>query len=485
MHGLGKLRQGQQQRGSGWDPTSSPHLNTLADAVAARLRAAVGHGFVAQNISNSLWACAKLSYQDPALLLALTEAAAAIAETMTPQELGNSLWALEALNCTGPAYQPPIKALCGEALQRLQTPPELAAAFTPQELSNILLALEGLQLGEAQAKLVAAVAAEDVRRGFAGYVAQDISNSAWALAKMGFGVGPEAPAQQRQCGLEAALCGRLGELLQREPESMNEQNLANSLWAVAVFGEGPSSSGMQQLAIQLAREAVGRLGMLTDVELTQLWQAQQELGAEVAAVLCSSPDLQAATAAVVAEKREGETTDDRAVTSVNMGVVTDGVLAPLDVAVRLRDGRQVVVDFVGPTRFFSNRKHDPTAMDGRTILRTRQLRRALGESGVLLVPYWEWDGLQSAADQDAYLRRRLQEPPQPPQQLQPPAPPSPAPPQPPQQSACSSIAEQVSGGVAGNQQQQVLLARPPARRQKDGGNGRGAAGGGGPSRRLQ
>ena len=95
--------------------------------------------------------------------------------TARPQALSNAMYGTSKLR-EAFEYQSAVKALCGETLRRLRIP-ELAAAFTPQELSNILLALEGLQLGGKQAELVAAVAAEDVRRGFEGYVPQDLSNS--------------------------------------------------------------------------------------------------------------------------------------------------------------------------------------------------------------------------------------------------------------------------------------------------------------------
>eukprot|EP00198_Chlamydomonas_reinhardtii_P011817 XP_001701154.1 predicted protein of CLR family [Chlamydomonas reinhardtii] len=458
LYALGKLREGWQQNGEGWDQS----LGKLTDAIKTRLTAAVGHGFNAQDVSNSLWACAKLGLADADLLQRLAEAGAAVAGDMTPQALSNSLWALEALGCTGPAYRAAVQVLCGEALRRLRTP-KLAEAFKPQDLSNILLALEGLQLGSEQAQLVSAVAAEDVRRGFTRYNSQDISNSTWALAKMGFGVGPEAPAEQRQwvtaaldaamrpgtmatatpqnwsnllyalsvmrhqpppvlldagaaaamransvngpqdcantlyalavlqlrhAGLEAAVCGRLGELQQEDLESLTEQGLANSLWAVAVFGE-TGSPAMQQLAMQLARDAAIRWEEFADEGLTQLWQAQQALGGEVAAALRGNRSLQAAMDKAVATYREDtkhlpddqkqllaalrrleqhgrETAGGLAVQSVQTGVVAQGVLTPVDAVMGLVDGRQVAVEMLGPKRFIYN--HNQTLEELRAVV---------------------------------------------------------------------------------------------------------------------
>ena len=506
LYALGKLREDwQRQGGAAWDPAESDSVGALADEIKGRLTAAVGHGFNAQDVSNSLWACAKLGLADAELLQRLAEAGAAAAGNMTPQALSNSLWALEALGCTGPAYRSAVQVLCGEALRRLRTP-ELAEAFNSQHLSNILLALEGLQLGSDQAQLTVAVAAEDVRRSLAGYVAQDISNSAWALAKMGFGVGPEAPEEQRQwvtaaldaamrpgtmatatpqawanllyalalmrhqpppvlldagaaamrangvngqecantlyalavlqlrhAGLEAAVCGRLGELLWGGKQALNHQDIANSLWAMAVFGE-TCSPDMRRLAIQLARDAASRWDDFTIEELTQLWQAQQELGGEVAAALRDSSSLQATMDAVVAARREetkplhanqkqligtlrrleqhGRETaaGGLSIQSVQADAVVPGVLAPMAAVVGLSDGRQVAVEWIGLKRVLRSRQREGAILlEGGIGMRIRQLQRAFREGGVLVVPHWEWEGRRSPEEQETYLLRRLQE----------------------------------------------------------------------------
>ncbi|PNW72735.1 hypothetical protein CHLRE_15g638550v5 [Chlamydomonas reinhardtii] len=503
LYALGKLREDQQRRGSGWDPTSSPHLmNALTGAVASRLRAVSGHGFNAQDVSNSLWACAKLGYRDSDLLLPLAEAAAALAREMNAQDVANSLWALEVLGCSGPAFRAVLEALCGAALRQLRTPKE-AEAFKLQGLSNILLALEGLQLRGMQAELLAAaVAAEGMRRGFAGFKPQELSNSAWALAKMGYGAGatPQAmkqcpwyaaaaaaaqrpgvmagatsqnwanllyalalvrhqppPAlldagaaaamqrgnaqdcantlwalavlQLRHAGLEAAVCGRLGELLRQEPESLAEQALCNSLWALAVLagGGGPASPAAAALAPALAREAARRHEEFQTEALSQLWQAQQELGGEVTAVLARSPDLLAAMeAAVAAERVTGSNTSRLQeqvaealqrllqkgrlpIVSVRTEVVVEGVLGRVDIVADWSDGRRVAIEVDGPDHFLTNRKDDPSAVDGSTALRNRQLRRAFGEGGLLCVPYWEWDRQKTSSAQEAYLLQQLQD----------------------------------------------------------------------------
>ncbi|PNW72746.1 hypothetical protein CHLRE_15g638050v5 [Chlamydomonas reinhardtii] len=502
LYALGKLREDQQRRGSGWDPTSSPHLIALANAVASRWRGALGHGFKPQELSNTLWACAKLGYRDSYLLLPLAEATAALARDMNAQDVANNLWALEVLGCTGPAFRAVLETLYGAALRRLRTPTE-AAVFIPQHLSNILLALEGLQLGGKQSELLAAaVAAEGVRRNFAGFNPQALSNSAWALAKMGYGAGatPKAmeqspwyaaavaaaqrpgvmasakpqywanllyalalvrhqppPAlldagaaaamqrgnvqecantlwalavlQLRHAGLEAAVCGRLGELLRQGPESLTAQELCNSLWALAVLagGGGPASPAAAALAPALAREAARRRQGFQTEELRQLWQARQELGGEVAEALARSPDLLATMEAAVAAKRATESNTSRLqeqvaealqrllqkgrlpIVLMQTEVVVEGVLGRVDIVADWSDGRRVAIEVDGPDHFLTNRKDNPSAVDGSTALRNRQLRRTLGEGGLVCAPYWEWYSLRTPSAQEAYLLRRLQD----------------------------------------------------------------------------
>ncbi|KAG2439782.1 hypothetical protein HYH02_010659 [Chlamydomonas schloesseri] len=105
----------------------------------------------------------------------------------------------------------------------------------PRELSNILLALKGLQLGSEQAELVAAVAAEGMRRGFDGYDPQALSNSAWALAQMSSEIGLDVPAWQRQWFAAAAEAARRpGAMAGAKPQAWS-----NLLYALALVRQQP------------------------------------------------------------------------------------------------------------------------------------------------------------------------------------------------------------------------------------------------------
>ena len=131
-----------------------------------------------------------------------------------------------------------LETLCGETLRRLRAP-ELAAAFKPQELTNILMALQGLpQIGRQQSELLAAaVAAVDLQRDFAGYNSQDLSDSAWALAKMGYGQGttPLSSKQSQWYAAAVAAAQRPGVMASAKPQAW-----ANLLYALALVRYQPS-----------------------------------------------------------------------------------------------------------------------------------------------------------------------------------------------------------------------------------------------------
>ncbi len=113
---------------------------------------------------------------------------------MTGQALSNSVWALgrlvEAGCLDGSRGVPGVQRLAEEVQQRVRGRP---GGFTPQDLSNLLLGVAHLQssaqpgaykLGAA----IAALAAEcHMGRGFQGFTSQDLSNAAWAVAKLGHG----------------------------------------------------------------------------------------------------------------------------------------------------------------------------------------------------------------------------------------------------------------------------------------------------------
>eukprot|EP00198_Chlamydomonas_reinhardtii_P011281 XP_001700618.1 predicted protein of CLR family [Chlamydomonas reinhardtii] len=292
-------------------PECRPAVAGLCGEVRRRLLAAEAEATAVevgsqQQISNVLWACAKLEVRDTGLLQPLAAAAATAVPGMTGQGLSNSLWALAALGCTGPEYR-----------------------------------TAALDLGRPQAGLVAALAAEGRRQRFAGFGPQELSNSAWALAKLGFGgaaaagavaVGPEAPEEQRRWfagAVEAALPG----VAPGAMEGAAPQAWSNLLYALALVRHQPPP------------ELLGAAG-----------------GAAAALARGGAQDCASVLYAMAVLRR-----------------------------------RHAGVEAAG----------DPGAVDGPTALRNTQLTRVFGPGRVLCVPYWDWYDL-SGPQQEAYLLRLLQ-----------------------------------------------------------------------------
>ncbi len=176
---------------------SPEYLQGLAEGVLGRLPEQAEYRwdiFAPQGISNALWACAKLRYAHYELLTRLAGTAGEAARSMTEQALSNSVWALgrlvEAGCLDGSSGVPGVQRLAAEAQRRAR---EQRGIVRSQHLSNLLLGLAHLrsaaqpgtyQLGAA----VEALAVEShMGRGFHDFNGQDLSNAAWALAKLGYG----------------------------------------------------------------------------------------------------------------------------------------------------------------------------------------------------------------------------------------------------------------------------------------------------------
>ncbi len=226
--------------------------------------------FGPQAVSITLWACAKLRYADPELLSCLAKAAGQIAGRMQEQQLSNSVWALgrlvEAGCLDGSSGVPGVQRLAEEAQRWVRE----RGGFTPQHLSNLLLGFAHLQYAAQPGtyRLNAAVETLAVEshmgRGFHNFNGQDLSNAAWALAKLGYGgrawyagcveaalqpgfhttaVGRAwsnlwwALAQARHLPSDAPLLlARTADAMDALHQKLEAQECSNTLWALATLG---------------------------------------------------------------------------------------------------------------------------------------------------------------------------------------------------------------------------------------------------------
>ncbi|KAG2497938.1 hypothetical protein HYH03_004200 [Edaphochlamys debaryana] len=376
-------------------------LKGLAREVVARLPAGSGRdSFKPQELSNMLYACAKLGHTDPALIQPLASAASRAALRMTPQGLANSGWALAKMGGKTQEWSNLWYALAlarhrPNSRKLLELTAEAAALLResakPQACANLLLALANLRLYDER--------------------------------------------------LVDALAGRLGELLRQDPKQLIDQGLCNSLWALAVMGPDVLSrhSGLVE---GLLREAVRRWeaecsSAFGKEDSTRLWQVQLELeamgGGELRSILGAGKGREGSllsAARAVLGVRMGELTARQsttletevasaleqlqqrmgpgAIVSVQRRCVVEEVGRYVEAVVELAGGRCVAVVTAGKPEHFANDPHRCT-LTGVVELRVRQLGRVPGFSHVRLVPYWEWEEAKAGgeAGQRAYLCRLL------------------------------------------------------------------------------
>ncbi|KAG2497892.1 hypothetical protein HYH03_004158 [Edaphochlamys debaryana] len=370
-------------------------------------------GFTAQALSNMLLACSKLGCVGTAQDLA-AECARRRFARFSPQAFANSVWALAKMGFDDQAWY-------GEAVAAAEQPGTLRGAV-PQDWSNLWYALAVVAHSPTSSRLLerTAEAAGVLRKGA---TPQACANLLWALANL----------RQYDERLVDALAGRLRELLGQDPKQLSGQHLCNSLWALAVMGTG-ALSRHSDMAEGLLHEAARRwnthgLDAFNQGELTQLWQAQLELAhlgdGELEGILEAAGDGLLPTALAAAEEQAAEwasqsETEQQVIAALKQlsrrlgpdttfrlygGYVVPGLGRVTDAAVELAGGRCVAVEVDGPSHFFANCAGDATAVDGPTALRNRQLGRVFGE--VLSMPWWQWAAMRDASAQQELLRRRL------------------------------------------------------------------------------
>eukprot|EP00798_Chlamydomonas_sp_ICE-L_P030055 gene30055-biopygen15914 len=166
-------------------------------------------GFNAQDLSNSLWAFAKLGIEDDAFTAALLSVAERKLPGFNAQELSNSLWASAKLGIEDDAF---IAALLSVAKLKLPD-------FEAQSLSNSLWAIANL--GIKDDAFIAALL-RVAKRKLPDFDEQALSNSLWAIAKLDIE--------------DDAFTAALLSVAKRKLPDFTAQALSNSLWAAAKLG---------------------------------------------------------------------------------------------------------------------------------------------------------------------------------------------------------------------------------------------------------
>ncbi|GFR41293.1 hypothetical protein Agub_g1968 [Astrephomene gubernaculifera] len=455
-----------------------------------------------QDVANALYALAVLGCTGPKTTLAMTQLFAEVQRRLhitptrfVPQDLSNLLWALERLRPEG--QEALMEALAAECRRRQ------FAGFKPQELSNAAWALARMGFSDQgwYEALVAAVMAPGAMRGAK---PQDCANLWYALALVRHrppGSLMEAMAWDKQrpgplansqnCSnllwslatlglyheqLVEGLVGRLGELTARKQQEEGEasregptnQNLANSLWALAVMGPQVLSrhsslvEGLLREVVRRWEQQQGQVGF-TQEGLAQLWQVQLELQhvsrgrggsrkglSRLELILAGGAGSQSSLLGAMRRAASREERLDPHISKLQQTVVKaiqqllqpatgdgdgarhadDGnrtrspfsssrpLLAILpehpveelccrvDVVVEVAGGKRVAVEVDGPSHFLANHPHTRTK-NGPTQLRDRQLEWVFRAGNVVSVPYWEWNKLKGREGRLTYLSQLL------------------------------------------------------------------------------
>eukprot|EP00798_Chlamydomonas_sp_ICE-L_P005022 gene5022-biopygen15328 len=165
--------------------------------------------FNAQGLSNSLWAAASLGIVDEAFNAAWLREAKLKLPDFNAQNLSNSLWAAATLGIEDEAFN---ATWLREA--KLMLPD-----FNAQGLSNSLWAAATLGIEDAAFN---ATWLHEAKLKLPGFNAQNLSNSLWAAATLGIEYEAFHVAWMREAKLKLT--------------DFNAQNLSNTLWAAATLG---------------------------------------------------------------------------------------------------------------------------------------------------------------------------------------------------------------------------------------------------------
>jgi hypothetical protein len=195
----------------------------------------------------------------------------------------------------------------------------------------------------------------------------------------------------------------------RVAPTMNAQDVANTIWGLATLGWQASSDAaavFQQLVDALHHErGHGRLGTVHLSQLLQAHLASQFLGLGLITLAASMLEVAvqayrqvARTVTVSNGQREVGESLRRLGISHELEYITADGLFSIDLAIL---DRRIALEFDGPSHFTTNTL-EPL---GHTRLRSRLLS-AMGWR-VVSIPFFEWARLHRTEQRDAYVERRV------------------------------------------------------------------------------
>ena len=143
----------------------------------------LAHRFSSQELSNMIWAVAKLGGLGEAGVVLLTRLATAVKVCITqftPQGLSNIMWALATLGHL-PALSPVILSL-GPAVVRSSS--QVAGSLNPLELSTVVWGMAKLKITGSQHQKECLKLAQAVKHNLNNFLPRNFANVVWAVATL-------------------------------------------------------------------------------------------------------------------------------------------------------------------------------------------------------------------------------------------------------------------------------------------------------------
>jgi hypothetical protein len=374
--------------------------------------------FTPQNIANILWAFATLSIKDIKLFHAFAndiEKRNNLAD-FAPQAIANILWAFATLDIKDKIFDDFANEIEKRNL----------SSFKPQEIANILWAFANLGIKD---KKLFDDFASDIKRNLSFFTPQHIANILWAFATQGI--------------KDKIIHDFAIEIEKRNLRDFKPQDFANILWAFATLGiqdknlfnsfaneikiRTLTEFKVQQITTILWACAVTKTFPLDLIkrlfkelpeliekdnialkDATQLLQVRLALKFELPNehIPCSKKLL-----AQLAVAKESLTHTQHASSLFHLAVAN--VLSKMKVNFEnekyvdilscdlVQD--HLVIEVNGPYHYLA----DSSCLNGESLLKLRLLNK-LGYT-TIVIPYWEWNALETVESQENYLIQRLEQ----------------------------------------------------------------------------
>jgi len=372
--------------------------------------------FNSQDISNTVWSFARVDHRSPVIFAAAADEAIKKLETFTPQAISNTIRSYVLVRHTSPKL---FDVMAGEAVKKMST-------FTPQ--NTCLTLWSYATVGHSSPALFDAAAREAAKNMYK-FTPQYLCNTLWSFAKLRHRSPELFDAAALECIQKinqfssrhisntlwsyATLNHPSPELFQaatqqlsKDLSSFNEQNLTSLLWSLAVMDcEVESAVLVLNHILDCHKSKKLRFSNMNRRQLHQanLWVAMEhEKGSPIPDDLAdewrhafTTPQGRTPSKFRTNVISTFQSLDDY---DVLERIICEQTGYNIDVIVDKKNGAEIAIEVNGPPRYVE--RDLPT---GSTVLKQRQLSNHPGGRPLLSVPHWNWNELGNQAEQQDFL----------------------------------------------------------------------------------